>query len=184
MTAGAGESATLYTVGHSTRSAEEFVRLLRAHGIECVADVRTLPRSRRNPQFDTEALARTLAETGIEYVHLPRLGGLRRPRRDSRNTGLRSAGFRGYADHMETEEFEAGVTELLALAGRKRTAFMCAEALWWRCHRSLLSDALVARGIEVRHILGEQRAEPHRLTPCARIVGARPTYPAEQDSLF
>lgn len=174
----------LYTIGHSIRPIGEFLRLLMAHAIERVADVRSAPRSRHNPQYASEALAAALHRAGIEYFHLPRLGGLRKPLPDSRNTGLTNSGFRGFADYMATQEFEAGLVELLALAADKRTAMMCAEAVWWRCHRSLISDALVSRGAEVRHILGEGRPGLHRLTRSARVRGGRLAYPPRRPPLF
>jgi len=167
----------VFTIGHSTRALEELVALLRAHAVETLVDVRTVPRSRHNPQFNRESLAESLPARGIAYVHLPALGGLRRARADSPNGAWRNASFRGYADYMQTMEFERGLEELLAIARRSPTAVMCAEAVPWRCHRSLIADALVARGIEVRHIAGERRAEPHRLTPFARVDGIRVTYP-------
>ncbi len=174
---------SICTIGHSTRSIEELVRILRAHGVERLADVRTIPRSRRVPQFNAEALPKTLAAAGIEYVHLKQLGGLRRPRKDSRNLAWRNDSFRGYADYMETPEFEAALGDLLRLAGEKRTAIMCAEAVYWRCHRSLLADALLCRDVPVLHIFDEKKVEPHRLTRFARIENGRPTYPAEQSFL-
>jgi uncharacterized protein (DUF488 family) len=176
-------SVTVLTVGHSNRSFEAFVRILRAQGIERLADVRTVPRSRHNPQFNTEALAQTLPGFGIAYVHLPRLGGLRRPRQDSRNTAWRNSGFRGYADHMETAEFDEAVEGLIDLAREKRTAVMCAEAVYWRCHRALLADALVSRGVNVLHVMDEKKTEPHRLTRFAKIVDGGVTYPPEQPGL-
>jgi uncharacterized protein (DUF488 family) len=176
-----GEAAepglVLYTVGHSTRSAAEFVAILAAHQVRQLADVRTVPRSRRHPQFEREALAAHLAAHGIGYRHVPRLGGLRRPRRDSTNTAWRTPGFRGYADYMQTPDFEAGVAELLAYAATGQTVVMCAEALWWRCHRALLADALVARGVAVWHILSPTERQPHRLTPFARVESGRVSYP-------
>lgn len=176
-------SETIYTVGHSTRRLEDFVGILRAHRIERLADVRTIPRSRHNPQFNAEALQASLPAAGIECLHLQRLGGLRRPRKDSRNLGWRNESFRGYADYMETAEFETALQELLALGAERRTAVMCAEALPWRCHRSLLADALVAREVAVLDIFDARKAEPHRLTPFARIEGGRVSYPAQQPPL-
>lgn len=173
----------IFTVGHSNRSLDAFLAILKAHGVERLADVRTIPRSRHNPQFNTDALAKSLPMAGIDYLHLPRLGGLRRPRKDSRNVAWRNTGFRGYADYMETREFEDGVTELLALARERRTAIMCAEALYFRCHRSLLSDSLVSRGVDTVHIMDAKKTQPHQLTRFAKIVDGRPTYPAEQASL-
>jgi uncharacterized protein (DUF488 family) len=167
----------VFTVGHSTRTIEEFVAILKAHAVELLVDIRRVPRSRRNPQFDQEALARSLASEGIRYLHLQGLGGLRRPRRDSANTAWRSGGFRGYADYMETPEFEAALAALLERAAGCQAAVMCAEALWWRCHRQLVADVLVARGVAVEHIFGTARREPHRLNPYARVEGGRVRYP-------
>jgi uncharacterized protein (DUF488 family) len=169
----------VYTIGHSTRALGELVALLRAHGVTRLVDVRSLPRSRRHPQFNREALPEPLARAGIGYAHMPGLGGLRKPRRDSINTAWRNDGFRGYADYMQTPEFAASLGALLEQAGREPTAIMCAEAVPWRCHRSLISDALVACDIDVRHITTVDRAEPHRLTTFARVDGARVTYPGQ-----
>lgn len=169
---------TVFTVGHSTRTLDEFVDILRAHAIKMLADVRTVPRSRRHPWFAREELAGSLPEHGITYIHLPELGGLRKPRADSPNTAWRNDSFRGYADYMATPEFEAGIERLVELARAARTAVMCAEAVPWRCHRSLISDALVARGHEVVHLLSATSARQHTLTPFARIEGGRPTYRA------
>ena len=168
----------MLTIGHSTRTLEEFAAVLRAHGVEHVVDVRTVPRSRRNPQFNREALPEALAAYGIGYTHLPSLGGLRHPHADSPNTAWRNLSFRGYADYMETPEFAAGLAELLALAGQRQVAIMCAEAVPWRCHRSLIADALLVRGVPVEDILSAARRAPHRLTPFARVEGTRITYPA------
>lgn len=176
-------SVTVHTVGHSNRSLEALLGILRAHGIECLADVRSVPRSRHNPQFNAEALAKTLPLSGIDYVPVPRLGGLRRPRPDSRNLAFRNDSFRGYADYMETPEFEKGIAELLSLARAKRTAIMCAEAIYDRCHRSLIADALVCRGVETVHLLDAKKILKHPLSPAAKIVDGRPTYPAAQGSL-
>jgi uncharacterized protein (DUF488 family) len=173
----------VWTIGHSTRSGDEFVALLKAHGIATVADVRSIPRSRRHPQFNSETLAAALERDGIAYVHLPALGGLRRPRPDSPNAGWRNEGFRGYADHMQTPEFAAALTALERLAAASRVTVMCAEAVPWRCHRSLLADALVARGVEVRHITGTSAPSPHVLTPFARVEGGRVAYPPAQPPL-
>lgn len=176
-------SVTVFTVGHSNRSLETLLGILRAHGIECLADVRSVPRSRHNPQFNTEALEKSLPPAGITYAPVPRLGGLRRPRADSRNLAWRNDSFRGYADYMETPEFEKGIAELLALARARRTAIMCAEAIYDRCHRSLISDALVCRGVETVHLMDEKKTMKHPLTPFAKIVDGRPAYPAGQPSL-
>jgi uncharacterized protein (DUF488 family) len=167
------------TIGHSTRSLEELLALLEAHGVEHLTDVRTIPRSRHNPQFNRERLAGQLRRAGIGYTHMPALGGLRHARPDSPNQGWRNASFRGFADYMQTPEFEAGLEALIEAAARVRTAIMCAEAVPWRCHRSLIADALSARGIRVEHILSATRAEPHALTAFATLEGTRVTYPPE-----
>jgi uncharacterized protein (DUF488 family) len=167
------------TIGHSTRPAETFIDLLTAHGVKRLVDVRTLPRSKRNPQFNRETLPNTLDAAGIHYTHLAALGGLRHARKDSVNLGWRNESFRGFADYMQTPEFEEGVSELTSLAGEEQVAIMCAEAVPWRCHRSLIADALVVRGIPVRHIMSLTRADPHSLTPFAMIQGDRVTYPLE-----
>ena len=166
----------IWTVGHSTRSGEEFVEILKAQGIEVLVDVRTYPGSRRYPQFNREALSESLKAAGIEYKHEPRLGGRRRARPDSHNSAWRNEQFRGYADHMETEEFKNGVRELLELAAKARVAVMCAEAVWWRCHRSLIADYLKAEGHEVVHILDEKKTEEHPFTSAARIVDGKLSY--------
>ena len=168
----------IHTIGHSTRPFDEFVAVLRAHAIEAVADVRTVPKSRHNPQFHIDALTRTLPEAGLGYVHLRALGGLRHARPNSPNAGWRNASFRGYADYMQTPEFAAGLAELLALAAEKRTVIMCAEAVPWRCHRSLVGDALLVRGHEVTDIYDERTAKPERLTSFAVVDGLEVTYPA------
>jgi uncharacterized protein (DUF488 family) len=166
----------VWTIGHSTRTIEEFIAMLAAHRIELVADVRQFPGSRRHPQFNKENLARSLAEARIEYAHFPELGGRRRAKPDSKNTAWRNEAFRGYADYMETEAFRAGVARLLERAAASRTAMMCAEAVWWRCHRSLIADFLKSRGVDVIHILDEQKTQPHPFTPAARIVDGQLTY--------
>jgi uncharacterized protein (DUF488 family) len=167
----------LFTVGHSTRTLDELVDLLRERDVTVLADVRTVPGSRRMPHFARAALAAELPRRGIEYAHLPELGGLRRPRPDSPNAGWRNDSFRGYADHMAGAEFAAGVARLVDLGRDRRAAAMCAEALPWRCHRSLLADALVVRGVPVVHILGPGRAQAHELTPFASVESGRITYP-------
>jgi uncharacterized protein (DUF488 family) len=167
----------VFTVGHSTRSAEEFVALLKAHGIELLVDVRTVPRSRHNPQFNRDTLPETLGRAGIEYLHLAELGGLRKAREDSTNTGWRNLSFRGFADYMQTPQFENGLARLMDLAKTRRAAVMCAEAVPWRCHRSLIGDALVARGADVFELSGLTRAQPHRMTPFAQVDGTRVSYP-------
>ena len=170
----------IYTVGHSTRDFAELLALLGAHGVRQIVDVRRHPASRRHPQFARDALAGALAQAGITYAHEGDLGGRRAPRRDSANTGWRSAGFRGYADYMDGDAFSEAFDRLRALAALMPTAILCAEAVPWRCHRQLIADAAVARGIEVRHILGPDRAEPHHLTAFARVLpDGRLCYPAE-----
>jgi uncharacterized protein (DUF488 family) len=171
----------LWTLGHSTRPIEEFLALLHAHGIQQLVDVRTIPRSRHNPQFITESLAQSLATAGVSYQHSAELGGLRKPKKDSLNQGWRNASFRGYADYMQTGEFQRAVEELMAYGMKKKTAIMCAEAVPWRCHRSLIADALVSRGWEVRHLLPTDKADEHRLTPFLRITDNVLTYPAPAD---
>jgi uncharacterized protein (DUF488 family) len=190
----------IWTIGHSTREIDAFVSLLKENGIKLLVDVRSWPGSKRYPQFNREALAESLADAGIRYEHFPELGGRRKPKPDSRNMAWRNASFRGYADYMETEKFQKGVKRLLALATAAegaaawaaaeskrdgweavipwRTAIMCAEAVWWRCHRSLISDYLKALGIEVIHILGANKTQPHPYTSPARIVNGELTYSA------
>lgn len=168
----------IFTIGHSTGALEAFLELLKAHGIERLIDVRSVPRSRHNPQFNRETLPAALHNRRIHYTHLAELGGLRHARRDSLNTGWRNASFRGFADHMLGPEFEEGLRKLIAAAGSERVAIMCAEAVPWRCHRSLISDALTACGIPVEHILGAGRTQPHSLTSFARVEGTRVTYPS------
>ena len=176
-------SLTVWTVGHSTRAAEEFLGLLRAHGVDAIADVRRFPGSRRHPHFGRDQLEPFLTANGIHYAWMPELGGRRSPAKDSRNTGWRVAAFRGYADYMETPAFSDAMARLLELASSRRTAVMCAEALWWQCHRRLISDWLVARGHEVMHIESATKASPHRLIAPARIVDGRLSYEAEQTDL-
>lgn len=168
----------LWSVGHSTLHFADFVALLAGHDVSQVGDIRAVPKSRRHPHFHTDSLARTLPEAGITYVHLPRLGGFRRPTRDSPNTGWRNSSFRAYADYALTEEFSSGLAELCELAERGPTAMMCSEAVWWRCHRRLVSDQLVVAGDEVRHITSGQDAAVHQLTPFALVgTDGQITYP-------
>ena len=174
----------MWTIGHSTRPLEEFVDLLRAHGIDTLVDVRTVPRSRRHPHFPKDALAASLPEAAIAYVHMPGLGGLRKAQPGSPNTGWRTDAFRGYADYMQTEEFARHLDALTALAKNVRLSVMCAEAEPWRCHRNLLADALVVREHEVRHIVGHSAVARHILTPWAQRDGIRLTYPPAQRELF
>ena len=174
---------TLWTIGHSTRSVDEFLSLLRAHGIGAVADVRRYPGSRRHPQFGQQNLMAELRAAGIVYAHFPALGGRRKPQANSPNTAWRHASFRGYADYMATTEFHAGVSALLELALDARVAVMCAEAVWWRCHRGLIADFLKANGHEVLHINGPAAAEPHPFTSAARMEGESLTYSSPPDLL-
>ena len=173
-------SVKIWTIGHSTRSIDNFISLLRENGIKVVADVRMFPGSKRYPQFNRESLAASLGENGIRYEHFPELGGRRKAQPDSRNTAWRNESFRGYADYMETSEFRKGMKRLLDLANATGpTAIMCAEAVWWRCHRSLISDYLKASGIDVIHIMDLGKTEPHPYTSAARIVNGVLSYKAE-----
>lgn len=168
------------TIGHSTRPLAEFIRLLHIHGVTRVVDVRSVPRSRHNPQFNKETLPHALEQAGVGYIHLAGLGGLRHARRDSPNQGWRNASFRGYADYMQTPEFAQGLDDLMRLARHDRIALMCAEAVPWRCHRSLIADALLVRGIPTADILSPTRRQVHTLTPFAKVEGTRITYPAAE----
>ena len=175
----AGPSPMVLTIGHSTRTIEEFIGLLQAHGATRVVDVRTVPRSRHNPQFNKAVLPRALKKSGLGYVHLPGLGGLRHAKCDSLNVGWRNASFRGYADYMQTPEFAQSLEALIRLAKQERIAIMCAEAVPWRCHRSLIADALLVRGIRTEDIMSPARRQVHVLTPFAKVRGTTITYPAE-----
>jgi uncharacterized protein (DUF488 family) len=168
----------IFTIGHSTRPIEDFIALLKAHEVQLLVDVRTIPRSRHNPQFNRETLPGSLKPAHIDYQHMPELGGLRHSRKDSTNTAWRNLSFRGFADYMETPEFENGLMHLIEEAQTRRTAIMCAEAVPWRCHRSLIADALVARGLEVFEITSTSKAQAHKMTPFATIDGATVRYPA------
>lgn len=168
---------TIWTIGHSTRPLDSFIDLLRQNGVACIADVRTVPRSRRHPQFAGEALAVSLPAVAIRYEHFSGLGGLRKPRRDSTNLGWRHPSFRGYADHMKSPAFRAALVRLEELASAVPASIMCAEAVWWQCHRQLIADALVARGHEVRHILGPGKTTRHTLTSFARVTNGEVDYP-------
>ncbi|HMS82150.1 MAG TPA: DUF488 domain-containing protein [Nitrospira sp.] len=170
-------SHILWTIGHSTRPIDKFVALLNAHHIQQLVDIRTIPRSRYNPQFNTEALAHSLADATISYQHVASLGGLRKPKKDSINTGWRNDSFRGYADYMQTGEFWRALEALLADSREQRTAIMCAEAVPWRCHRSLIADAFVTRGYEVQHVMSETKADLHQLTSFARVKNGLLHYP-------
>jgi uncharacterized protein (DUF488 family) len=173
-----GAAEILFTVGHSTHPIEEFVRLLQAYSVDGIVDVRTIPKSRHNPQFNESELAASLAGNGIGYRRMTELGGLRRARADSINAAWKNASFRGYADYMQTDDFARAIEALVALARTGSFAIMCAEAVPWRCHRSLIGDALVVRGLAVRDIMSETSARPHVLTSFARVDGTRITYPA------
>ncbi len=162
---------TIYSIGHSTHSLADFMAMLQSFGIKTLADIRRLPGSRKFPQFDRENLERTLAENGIRYLYLQDLGGRRKEQKDSKNTRWRNASFRGYADYMETEGFAKGMAELEAVASQSPTVYMCAEAVWWRCHRSMVSDYLKAKGWTVLHIMAAGKAEEHSYTSPARVVG-------------
>ena len=189
----------IWTIGHSTRTIDEFISLLKENEIKLLADVRAWPGSKRYPHFNKDALAESLSAHGIRYEHFPELGGKRKSKPDSRNTAWRNASFRGYADYMETEQFQKGIERLLDVAGQGAAAWaaaeirhdgweavtpcaiaiMCAEAVWWRCHRSLIADYLKARGVEVLHVLGANKVDPHPYTPAARIVNGELSYEAE-----
>lgn len=166
----------IWTIGHSTRTDQNLGEILLSHKIETLVDVRTFPGSRRYPQFNKSVLSVFLANLGINYLHEPRLGGRRVPSKDSHNTAWRNAQFRGYADHMETDEFEAGIKALLELSRAARTAVMCAEAVWWKCHRSMIADYLKAEGHTVIHIIDEKKTEEHPFTSAARIVDGALSY--------
>jgi len=174
----------IWTIGHSTRTIEEFVRALQTHGIKLIADVRLLPGSKRYPQFNRETLARSLSEHEIGYEHFPELGGRRKPLRDSRHTAWRNQAFRGYADYMDTAEFSQGIARLRQMAERHgAVAIMCAEAVWWRCHRSLIADHLKAGGTEIIHIIGANKSEQHPFTSAAKIVDGKLDYSAAEQEL-
>jgi uncharacterized protein (DUF488 family) len=168
------------TIGHSTHPLEEFVSILKAHEVERLVDVRTMPKSRHVPQYNSEALATELLARGIDYVHMKELGGLRHARKDSINIGWRNASFRGYADYMGSAEFRKGIDRLIELAGEKRTAIMCAEAVPWRCHRGLIGDALLVRGVLVDDIMSATNRREHVMTRFAKVRGEEITYPAEE----
>lgn len=167
----------ILTIGHSTRTPEEFIELLEAYGVALLVDVRTVPRSRHNPQFNKETLPNTLKPYDIKYIHLPEIGGLRHPKHDSINLAWKNSGFRGYADYMQTTEFTDSLLKIVALARENCLALMCAEALPWRCHRSLISDALVIRHVKVEHIIGKNSTINHELSEMARVEGTKITYP-------
>lgn len=168
----------LWTIGHSTKRIEDFLELLRSHRIHRLVDVRTIPRSRHNPQYDTEELAAHLKKVKLTYLHMPQLGGLRKAKKDSVNIGWKNASFRGYADYMQSEQFQRALEQLMAESRERPTAVMCAEAVPWRCHRSLIADALLIRGWAVRHIMTKTKADTHRLTRFAVVEADRITYPS------
>jgi uncharacterized protein (DUF488 family) len=170
---------TIFTIGHSTRSLDDLIAMLKAHSIRRLIDVRTMPRSRKNPQFNRETMPAALALHGIAYEHEARLGGLRRARVDSQNTGWKNASFRGYADYMQTTDFEEGLERLVKAGGRERVAIMCAEAVPWRCHRSLVADALSVRGVPVEHVMSTTKSQTHSMTRFAKVSDGRICYPAE-----
>ncbi len=169
----------ILTIGHSTRDLEDFISILRTHGVTRVMDVRTVPRSRHNPQYDKDALPKSLGAAGIAYEHVPGLGGFRPVHKDSPNQGWRNASFRGYADYMQSAEFEENLRLLMDQKKGEQVVLMCAEAVPWRCHRSLIADALAVRGVPVEHILGAGRTQMHKITPWAHVRGKRITYPGE-----
>jgi uncharacterized protein (DUF488 family) len=174
----AASPTTILTIGHSTRSIGTFIQMLQAYGVKRIVDVRTIPRSRHNPQFNRDVLPGTLLQAGIGYTHMEELGGLRHARKDSVNTGWHNSSFRGFADYMQTPEFRTGINALIQAAQREQVAIMCAEAVPWRCHRSLIGDSLLARGIAVEDVMSENRMQPHELTSFAKVNGADVTYPA------
>ena len=173
---------TVFTVGHSTLPIEQFIALLKTYGVDYLLDIRTVPKSRHNPQFNSDDLKQSLAGADIAYRAVPELGGLRHARKDSPNGGWRNKSFRGYADYMQTAGFQSGLQLLIDLSRKHRVAIMCAEAVPWRCHRRLLADALLARGVVVEHIVGKGRTAPHELTPFAVREGRRVLYPAADDA--
>jgi len=175
---------TVFTIGHSTHLIEHFIDLLRSNGVAQLIDIRTIPKSRRNPQFNSDALAKSVRAARIRYVHMKELGGLRHARKDSINLGWRNASFRGYADYMQTDEFAAALARAIDLAKERPTALMCAEAVPWRCHRSLVADALTVRGIRVLEIISSAEPKEHKMTPFARVRGTQITYPSDQGSLL
>ncbi len=177
-------SRTIWTIGHSTRMLEDFVEMLKAFGIEILADVRGYPGSKKFPQFNKENLAESLLTNKIEYVHILRLGGRRKVKKDSRNTGWRNPSFRGYADYMETKYFQKGIEELIEIAQKRRTAIMCSEAVWWKCHRSMIADYLKLNGWTVMHIMDKLKADEHPYTQPARIADGKLNYAGDESSFI
>lgn len=181
MRESAGKHGTvIYTIGHSTRPLEEFLQILRTFQIRILVDIRTIPKSRYNPQFNKDTLEKVLQEEEIRYLHMAGLGGLRHAKKDSPNTGWKNASFRGFADYMHSEEFGRALEKLILKAEKDTLAIMCAEAVPWRCHRSLIGDALIVRGIEVKDIFSQTEAKAHKLTPWARVDGTDVTYPESE----
>ncbi len=174
------EDRTVYTIGHSTRSSEDLIRMLKKEGVQAVCDVRTVPRSSFNPQFNIDSFPEELKKAGIEYFHMKGLGGLRHPEKNSPNTGWHNASFRGFADYMQTQEFERNMDALLEIASRRKAALMCAEAVPWRCHRLLIADALTVRGWRVEHIVGVKGLQRHELTAFLQAEGTKITYPEKE----
>ncbi len=174
-------SRTIYTIGHSTRTIEEFGGMLQAHGIQLLVDVRTIPKSRHNPQFNGDALEKSLEAGGIDYLHMPGLGGLRHAKKDSLNKGWENASFRGFADYMQTEEFGESLFRLIALGEERKIVIMCAEAVPWKCHRALIADALLVRGITVLDIMSGRSVTEHKITPWAETEGLKVGYPKKQE---
>lgn len=175
-----GAGKRIWTIGHSTRTIDEFLELLAVNEIQVLADIRRFPGSRKYPHFNQDALARSVTQAGSEYIEFPELGGRRRTRKDSRNTVWRNEAFRGYADYMETDEFRVGVERLLDLAADRNTAIMCSEAVWWRCHRALVADYLKSIGVTVHHILNIQKTDEHPYTSAARLKNGKLTYTTEE----
>lgn len=175
---------TIFTIGHSTLPIDQFVAILKTYGIQRLVDIRTIPRSRHNPQFNSDALGHSLKQAGVEYLSMPALGGLRHAHKDSPNTGWRNKSFRGYADYMQSRTFHDALKSLIQMGRQKRTAIMCAEAVPWRCHRSLVADALLVEGVSAVEILSEGNYRVHKLTPFARIESGQITYPPEQTTLL
>ncbi len=172
-----GKRPLIFTIGHSTRPLNEFIQLLKAYQVKVLVDVRKVPWSKHNPQFNQETFGEKLKDNGLKYIHMPKLGGFRRPKPDSLNLGWKSPGFRGFADYMQSREFEENLEELIKIAIQKRVSIMCAEALPWRCHRSLISDALMVKGFRVEHILGLNQSQSHKIHSFAKVEGGALTYP-------
>ena len=173
------KSCVIFTIGHGTKSIDEFISLLKTYEVQRVVDIRTIPRSRHNPQFNKEILPESLKKVRIGYIYIKGLGGLRHSKKDSVNTAWRNASFRGFADYMQTEEFKENIDRLIRLAKQKKIVIMCAESVPWRCHRSLIADALLVRGIQVKHIMSQKTCNDHTLTPWANVKNVQIIYPDE-----